>query len=159
MNKKIYFLYFLTCFFLLGFALFLQHQGWEGVHYPPCPLCIFQRIGFLGIGFACLLAFFIRPMRIFFHWVAILFSVFGLGVALRHAWVIHYPETSCGVDPLEVFINQFSIVNQLSFFFKADGFCSLPLPPVFGLSIPQWSLLFFIGFSLSLSVALLRKSK
>jgi disulfide bond formation protein DsbB len=147
MIKKVHFLVFCLCIFLLGFALYLQHQGWLGVHYPPCPLCIFQRIGYLGIGLACLVAYLISPWRKLFNGIALLFALFGLGVALRHAWVIVHPESACGIDPLEVFINQFSIVNQLPYFFKADGFCSMPLPPVFFLTVPQWSLLFFCALS------------
>jgi disulfide bond formation protein DsbB len=60
--------------------------------------------------------------------------------------VIAYPESSCGLDPLEVFINQFSFVQAIPFFFKADGFCSMPLPPILFLSVPSWSLLFFCIF-------------
>jgi disulfide bond formation protein DsbB len=142
----------LICLFLLCFALFLQHFGWLGAHYPPCPLCIFQRIGFLGIGLCSLGAYSVKPLRKVFHLLAIVFAFAGLAVALRHAWVLSHPETSCGVDPLEIFINQFSIVQSLPFFFKADGFCSMPLPPVFYLSVPHWSLLFFSLFSIILTL-------
>jgi disulfide bond formation protein DsbB len=159
MIKKFPLLCFVLCFLLLGFALFLQHQGWMGVHYPPCPLCIFQRIGFLGIGISSLLAFLINPLRKLFGGLALVFAVFGLGVALRHNWVILHPETSCGIDPLEVFINQFSIVNTFPFFFKADGFCSMPLPPIFFLTVPQWSLFFFVGFVVVLTVFLFKPMK
>ncbi len=143
MPKITYLIISFICFFLLCFALFLQHVGWLGVHYPPCPLCIFQRIGFLGIALSCLGAYLISPLRKSFHLLAIIFALAGLAVALRHSWVIAHPEVSCGIDPLEVFINQFSFVESLAFFFKADGFCSTPLPPVFFLSVPSWSLLFF----------------
>ena len=57
MHKNFYLLISLICSFLLGFALFIQHQGWLGVHYPPCPLCILQRIAFLGLFFSCINAF------------------------------------------------------------------------------------------------------
>ena len=143
MPKITYFVISLICIFLLCFALFLQHVGWLGVHYPPCPLCIFQRISFLGIALCCLGAYLINPVRKTFHLLAIAFAGAGLAVALRHAWVIAHPEVSCGIDPLEVFINQFSVVQAMPFFFKADGFCNVPLPPVFFLSVPSWSLLFF----------------
>jgi protein dithiol:quinone oxidoreductase len=158
MPKKIYLFICIFCTSLIVFALCLQHMGWLGVHYPPCPLCIFQRIGFIGIGLSCLLAFFIRPLQKFWHFLAILFGLFGLIVALRHAWVIAHPETSCGIDPLEVFINQFPIVQAMPFLFKADGFCSIPLPPVVFLTVPQWSLIFFSVFVIVLLITFFKKS-
>jgi disulfide bond formation protein DsbB len=156
MIRKLYLVNFLICLFLLSFALFIQHVGWQGIHYPPCPLCILQRIGFLGIGISSLLAYFFTPIRKLLLTLSLFFSVYGLGIALRHAWVISHPEVSCGIDPLEVFINQFEIVSQMPYFFKADGFCSMPLPPILFLTVPQWSLVFFSGFLLMLLWALLK---
>ncbi len=144
MPKTSYLLVSLLCFFLLGVALFLQHVGLNGVHYPPCPLCILQRIGFLLVGIFCLFTYLFPKIRLSFHLLAIVATLFGLIVALRHAYVIAYPEISCGLDSLEVFINQFEIVKALPFFFRADGFCSMPLPPIFGLSVPSWSLIWFL---------------
>jgi disulfide bond formation protein DsbB len=159
MHKNFYLLISLICSFLLGFALFIQHQGWLGVNYPPCPLCILQRIAFLGLFFSCINAFLFSKLKEVFHYLALLFSLSGLLIALRHQWVLSHPESSCGLDPLEVFINQFDIVQALPFFFKADGFCSLPLPPVFFLSVPNWSLLFFIIFTTLLIIYPLLKRK
>jgi protein dithiol:quinone oxidoreductase len=159
MPKTSYLLVSLVCFCLLGVALFLQHVGFNGVHYPPCPLCILQRIGFLFVGLSCLFAFFITKARISFHLFALLASLFGLIIALRHAYVIAYPEISCGLDPLEVFINQFEIVQALPFFFKADGFCSMPLPPIFGLSVPNWSLIWFLFLLVLFGYSLFNRKK
>ena len=143
MSKNFYLFLFIVCASLLGFALFIQHIGWQGVHYPPCPLCILQRIAFLLIALFCLMAYCFSKQRKYFHYLASLASVLGLAIALRHQWVIAHPEASCGIDPLEVFINQFRLVQAAPLFFKADGFCSMPLPPIFFLSVPTWSLLFF----------------
>jgi len=44
----------------------------------------------------------------------------------------------------------------MPYFFKADGFCSMPLPPILFLTVPQWSLVFFSGFLLMLLWALLK---
>ena len=160
MNKPFYFLITFICTGLIAFALFIQHHGWLGVHYPPCPLCILQRVAFLGLALCCFGAFILPKLKKIFHYLSLLFSLSGLFVALRHQWVLLHPESSCGIDPLEVFINQVDIVNTLPFFFKADGFCSQPLPPVFYLSVPDWSLLFFILFSFTLIIPLFfRKDK
>lgn len=144
MPRLLHLLIALSCFFALGVALFLQHIGLNGIHYPPCPLCIFQRIGFLGVGVFCLLSYFIPTFKGFWHFLAGLFAFGGLVTSLRHQWVLSHPEASCGIDPLEVFINQFQIVKLSPGFFKADGFCSVPLPPVFGFSVPLWSLVLLL---------------
>ena len=143
MSKNSYLFVFITCSCLLGFALYIQHIGWLGVHYPPCPLCILQRIAFFLIAIMSLMAFCFEKTRKLFYYLALLASLTGIAIAIRHQWVIPHPESSCGLDPLEVFINQFSFVQAVPFFFKADGFCSMPLPPIFFLSVPGWSLLFF----------------
>lgn len=150
-----YFFFTLICAGLLGSALWLQHVGYNGVNFAPCPLCILQRIGYLGIAASCLIAGFFKPTRKLFHFVAIGFAIFGLGVAGRQIWVILNPTVSCGLDPLEVFINQFGLTQSVPWFFKADGFCSAPLPPLLGLSIPVWSLIWFAILLSSLIITLL----
>jgi disulfide bond formation protein DsbB len=47
----------------------------------------------------------------------------------------------------------------LPFFFKADGFCSMPLPPIFGLSVPNWSLIWFLLFLVLFSYSLFNRKK
>jgi disulfide bond formation protein DsbB len=130
----------------LTVAIFLQHIGMSGVFYPPCPLCILQRCAFLGIAIFSLVYYF--SSKKLFLILAFLSSITGVTIAIRHAWVIIHPETSCGIDPLEVLINNFHLASLLPWFFKADGFCSASLPPVIGLSVPEWSLLFFITLSI-----------
>ena len=61
-------------------------------------------------------------------------------------WHIHVkssPDVSCGIDPLETSLNTFPTADWLPFLFKADGLCSTDYAPILGLSIPQWSLLWF----------------
>ena len=147
-QRLVYLLIGFLCFLFLGVALYLQHVGWNGVLYPPCPLCILQRIGFLGVGLFCIIGSIVTPLKKVSYGLAGLFTVGGLSAAIRQLWVIAYPKASCGLDPLETFINQFQIVQQLPFFFQADGLCSTTLPPILGLSIPIWSLLGFISFGL-----------
>jgi disulfide bond formation protein DsbB len=84
-------------------------------------------------------------------------SLFGLGVASRHVWILSHPEVSCGIDPLETWINQFQIVNGLPWLFKADGFCTAQLPLIFGLAVPVWSLIWFVLLTGILLVTLFKK--
>lgn len=145
------------CSVALACALFLQHVGLDGVRYPPCPLCIFQRIGFLGVALLCGAACSLPSFRKIWHFFAWLFAVAGLATSLRHQWVLHYPDTSCGIDPLELFINQFAVVRHFPGFFKADGFCSVPLPPLMGLSVPLWSLILLSSCFVILSIGFFKR--
>ena len=128
---------------LVVFAVILQQVGYQGVSFLPCPLCILQRVGYLGIAVACVMAASIDPLRKLFHGLAILAAGYGAAVAGHHVWLLSHPGASCGIDPLELWINQFQVVQGLPWLFKADGLCSAQLPAILGLQVPEWSLLWF----------------
>ncbi|MBU3606287.1 disulfide bond formation protein B [Polynucleobacter sp. MWH-Creno-3A4] len=157
MTRIQYLLLSIFSFGLVVFALILQQTGYQGVSFLPCPLCILQRVGYLGIAFSCLLAAGITPLRKLFHSLAALSAAGGLLLAARQVWLLSHPESSCGVDPLETWINQFQLVQNLPWLFKADGLCSAQLPAILGLQVPEWSLLWFAVFLLVLLVTFFRK--
>ena len=140
------------------FAIILQQTGYQGVSFLPCPLCILQRVGYLGVAIACLLAAGIPRLKKLFHGLAILAAGYGLAVAGHHVWLLSHPSESCGIDPLELWINQFQLANNLPWLFKADGLCSAKLPAILGLQVPEWSLVWFSVLMLVLLVTFLRKS-
>jgi disulfide bond formation protein DsbB len=143
---------------LVVFAVVLQQIGYQGVSFLPCPLCVLQRVGYLGIALACLLAASVSTFRKLFHSLAILAAGYGAAVAGHHVWLLSHPSESCGIDPLEIWINQFQIVQNLPWLFKADGLCSAKLPAIIGLQVPEWSLLWFAAFLLVLLITFFRKS-
>jgi disulfide bond formation protein DsbB len=143
---------------LVVFAVVLQQIGYQGVSFLPCPLCVLQRVGYLGIALACLLAASVSTLRKLFHSLAILAAGYGAAVAGHHVWLLSHPSESCGIDPLEIWINQFQIVQNLPWLFKADGLCSAKLPAIIGLQVPEWSLLWFAAFLLVLLITFFRKS-
>jgi len=144
---------------LVVFAVILQQTGYQGVPFMPCPLCILQRVGYLGISIACLMAAGVAPLRKWFHGLAIISALYGLSVAGRHVWLLSHPETSCGIDPLETWINQFELVKNLPWLFKADGLCSAKLPAILELQVPEWSLLWFGVLFLILAITFFKRSK
>lgn len=144
-------------FALVIFALILQQTGYQGVSFLPCPLCILQRVGYLGVSFSCLLAAGITPLRKLFHGLAVLSAGYGVAVAGHHVWLLSHPGESCGIDPLEVWINQFQLAGRLPWLFKADGLCSAKLPAIFGLQVPEWSLLWFSALFLILLITFFKK--
>ena len=83
----------------LTFALYLEHvQGLE-----PCPLCVFQRVGLIGMGLIALLAFIHNPisnaMKRGYALLAAVAIGWSVAVAARHVWLQHLPPDkvpSCG---------------------------------------------------------------
>ncbi|MFN7834563.1 MAG: disulfide bond formation protein B [Burkholderiaceae bacterium] len=121
----------------LAAALYLQHMhDWQ-----PCPLCILQRLGFIGVALSALLAVALRgSARRLAIIGGVLTGLAGAAAAGYHVWVLKHPGTSCGVDPLETVINSQPVSDLLPWLLKADGLCATPYPPLLGLELPIWSL-------------------
>ena len=141
-------------FGLIAVALYLQH----GLDMLPCPLCVIQRYLFLAIGVAALAGACTSKPRIGAG-VGLLAALGGLYYAGHHLWVLAHPGLSCGIDPMETFLNKIPTATYLPFLFRADGLCEDALAPWFGLSIPQWSFLWFGIFTLALGWALIRRRR
>ena len=135
------------CIALLAVALYLQHV----LDMLPCPLCVIQRYLFLAVAVACLAGLAAGKPRLGAS-VGLLGALGGLGVAGKHVYLLAHPGLSCGIDPLETALNKIFTAQYLPFIFRADGLCEDATAPLFGLSIPQWS---FVWFAL-LTVALIR---
>ncbi|HVL76093.1 MAG TPA: disulfide bond formation protein B [Noviherbaspirillum sp.] len=138
---------------LVGYALYLQHQlGWA-----PCPLCVIQRYVFVGVAAVCLLgALLPRAAAPVGAGLGALVALGGAGVASWHTWVKANPTVSCGIDPLETALNRIPPADWMPFLFKADGLCATPYPPILGLQVPHWSLIWFAIFALVLGWAAIR---
>ena len=127
---------------LLAEALVLQHVKGQ----IPCPLCVLQRAGFLLFGLIALAAAVHQPGRrgaAGYCAALALSALTGLGVALRHVWVLHHPKFGCGIDALEQIINDLPTAKLLPWLFHAGGECSAPHEPVLGLQVPEWSVIWF----------------
>jgi disulfide bond formation protein DsbB len=140
-------------FGLIGVALYLQH----GLEMLPCPLCVIQRYLFIAIGVAALIGAYTNPKL--GAGVGLLAALGGLYTAGKHLYVLAHPGLSCGIDPVETFLNKIPTATYLPFLFRADGLCEDALAPWFGLSIPQWSFLWFGLFTLSLGWLLIRRAR
>jgi len=140
--RRVFAAYALIPLVLLAEALILQHlQG-----QAPCPLCILQREGFLLFGLIALAAAVHNPARrgaaIYAAGTA-LAALSGLGVAIWHVWTLHHPKFGCGIDVMEEFVNDLPTAKLLPFMFRASGDCSARHDPIFGLQVPEWSLVWF----------------
>src|SRR3978361_524577 len=109
--RAIFLLVFLGCVSLVSYALYLQLVK----NLLPCPLCVVQRVAYWLVGLIALLAFFHSPGTIGRRIYSGMMSVFaftGAVVALRHSWLVRYPEAfECGISPEEKFLNALPIAQ------------------------------------------------
>ena len=150
---------FLICVGLLGFALYAEyHWGMN-----PCPLCIFQRIGFLVMAVFFLLGALHAP-RGGARWVysggSLIGAIFGIVVAGRHLWVQSLPADqvpSCG-PPLDYMFSTFPFARVMQLVFTGSGECA-KVEPILGLPMPAWSLLWFVLLAALTIVATRRRTQ
>ncbi len=122
----------------------------------PCPLCIMQRYAYIAIAFFCLVGALFNVSKTGAGF-GVLASLSGIGVAGRHLWVQAHPEVSCGLDPLEVMLNIPVTAKLWPDMFKADGMCTSGYDAILGLSVPQWSMVWFVLLTLVLCLVIFRR--
>lgn len=146
-GKAGYLLGFFACFSLVATALVIQTQ----YHLEPCPLCISQRIIFMGLGLLFLIAAFIPPASFFkklFTLLQVLTAMGGAGVAIRHWYLQAHRESmiaDCGVG-FDYMFDNFPLEKALTLVFRGTGDCAAIDWTFLGLSIPQLALIAFVGF-------------
>lgn len=143
-----------TSLALVGAALYLQHAK----DMLPCPLCVIQRYLFLGIALASLVGALSGRVKAGAA-AALICALGGLGVVGKHLYVLAHPGFSCGIDPMETMLNKIPTATMLPWLFRADGLCEAATDTVFGLSVPQWSAVWFVLLTGGLVWALVRRAR
>jgi disulfide bond formation protein DsbB len=153
-SKSMFMFVFLGSVILLGAALYLQLVE----KMLPCPLCVLQRYAFFLLAICALLGLFMpRGADKVGATAALLASFTGIGLAGWHLWIKAHPGLSCGIDPMETALNMLPPAKAIPLLFQADGLCTTIYPPVLGLSIPMWSMLWFVIFTIALLMVLVRR--
>lgn len=156
--RKWYGLGAIVCFALIGFAIFSQFQ-WG---LQPCPLCIFQRIAFAALGVVLLIGAIHNPAtkaRWVYMTTALVPALVGSIIASRHVWLTHLPPDqvpSCGPG-LNFLMESFPLWNVIKTVLTGSGECAKVDWTFLGLSMPAWSLVWFIGLTVVVVVGALRK--
>lgn len=150
---------FAACAALIGFALFLQH----GRGLEPCPMCILQRYAFVGIAVVALVAAIHGPGltgRRLYGGLLTLLAVAGGGVAIRHVYLEHNPPAifDCGAD-LGYMLESFTLSDMLPMIFRGTGDCTKVPWRFLGLSIAEWSLVWFVILLAAAIAAILLKPR
>ena len=132
---------------LIGVALVLQHA----VGLDPCPLCIFQRIAYFAMALFALIAAWLSPRTVsrWFGMLVLLSALAGVGIAGRHVWLQMNPQgMSCGPG-LAAMLDNFPLTDVLPKVFRGSGDCSESAWTLLGLTIADWSLIWFVILTLA----------
>jgi disulfide bond formation protein DsbB len=133
-----------------SFAMFMVYYLDGVLGLEPCPLCLTQRVFVVFSGVISLLAVLHNPSTIGLRVYAALSGVsaaIGGGFAARHTWLQHLPEDlvpACGPD-LQYMLDTLPFTETLELLLMGDGNCAEVLWTFMGLSIPEQSLILFIG--------------
>jgi len=144
-RRPLNFLVALFCAGLIGFALYMQTRD----SLSPCPLCVLQRIAFMALGAVSLLAFLHGPRgwgRRLYAVLAGLFAAAGAGVAGWHVYLQHLPPDqvpSCGPG-LNYLVENFPPGDALRMVFMGSGEYARVHWGFLGLSLPEWTLIWFV---------------
>ena len=136
---------FLICGGLILYALYLQYYEYQ----DPCPLCLLQRVVYIALMVVFLLGALHGPRRtgaVVYSTLLVLVSLTGAGIAARHVWLQHLPKDKvpeCGPG-LGYILDRFPLFNALEKIFRGSGECAEAGWRLMGLSIAEWSLVWFI---------------
>jgi len=145
-RRPAYFLGFLICAGLMGWALWLQYG--EGLE--PCPLCALQRVAVIAIGIVFLVAALHNPARTgatVYAIITLLIGGFGIATAARHVWIQSLPKgevPACGMG-LNYMLETMPLAEVLTKVFKGSGECAETAWTFLGLAIPSWTFVFFVA--------------
>lgn len=157
-SRNLFFLAFLGSVLIMLGALYLEH----GVGLEPCPLCILQRLAVIGFGLVCLIAALHGPARVgqrVYAALALLMAAAGAGVAGRQIWLQQVPadQLPACLPSLDYMLEALPFQEMLRLMLHGSADCAKISWTLFGISLPEWSLLAFIGMILFSLYLLLRR--
>lgn len=145
-----------ACVAMLAFGLYLQHV----VGLEPCPMCIVQRYALVLVALVAgvAAAFRARGAHLAGAGLMVLLSGFGAFVAARQSWLQWNPPeiASCGRDFYGM-IETFPLKRAIPMIFRGSGDCTKIDWTFLGLSIANWSFLWFAFFAVVGAVLLARQ--
>lgn len=132
------------CVALLSAAYYLQYGPDQ---QQPCPLCILQRYAYMAIAVVALIAAAAGPKRFGAMLVAGLLGAFAATGAALAIWQVSKGDSmaSCLTDPVGEFVYGLAMRSWWPEFLAAYGGCADKYPPILGISVPLWSLIWFLS--------------
>lgn len=148
----------LCCMGLLGYALYTQY--FQGL--IPCALCMTQRFFYVVIALGALAAAIHNPAalgRRIYVALMVAGSALGAAVAGRQVWLQHLPEDqvpACGPS-LEYIFDTLPFSEAFTTLMMGDGNCAEVVWTFLGLSMPTWSLIWFVLLGIAVLLSLRAK--
>jgi len=139
----------LLCFGALGTAYFIEYQ----LHILPCPLCILQRWVLWAMGLIFLLNL-LGYRQKWLSWILVslngLLALAGIGLAGRQIWLQSLPSgtaPACGAS-FDRLLETYPWFDAIRHVLTTAGECAEIPIRILGLSLPNWTLVSFLGLSL-----------
>ncbi len=137
-----------VCASLLAYGIYYLQ---EELGLEPCPMCILQRYALIMIGATAVVAAIHGPRDLglkVYSGLIVAFAIAGGGVSMRHSYLQHFPPKveTCGSD-LGFLVGNFPLTQALPKIFAGTGSCSNIDWTFLGLTIPEWTLVWFAVFA------------
>jgi disulfide bond formation protein DsbB len=156
-TRSLFFLAFIACALVIGGVVYLQRV----FGLVPCVLCHWQRGALIACAAVCLAAGLHGPRdrgcRVY-GGVLMVIALLGAGIAGGQVWLQTATVDELGpvlvwFEQLLDWLSQHSAVDRL----RSDAtLCAAITWSLFGISLPEWSLLAFVGLALLAAYPLLR---
>lgn len=148
-TRSLFFLAFFACALIVGAAVYLERV----VGSFPCPLCLAQRALLLTCSGVCLVAALHAPGTLgwrLYSGCLLFLSLCGAALAGRQVWLQASPPDNPAVCllNLQYLLDTQPWLKVLAMIFAGKAGCSEITWSLFGISLPEWSLLAFSGVSL-----------
>ena len=130
---------------LMAYALFAEHV----LGLEACPLCVFQRMAFIGLGIVFLVASLHSPAGSFaklYGIAGIVVAAVGATIAGRHVYIQNLPADqvpACGPG-LDYMMDAFPLLEALELVFTGSGECAEVNWSFLGVSMPGWAFIWFV---------------
>ena len=130
----------------MAYALYAQYV----LNLEACPLCIFQRVALIALGFVFLVATLHAPRGAgarAYSVLGVLVAATGAGISSWHVHIQHLPPDkvpSCGPG-LGYMFDAFPWLDAVKMVFTGSGECAKVNWTFVGLSMPTWVLIWFVA--------------
>lgn len=137
----------LVCAGLLGYAYYAEYV----LGLEPCPLCMLQRLGFIGVLVIAVVALLHGP-RSWGRWIyavpMLVSAIWGVTTAYRHVWLQslpadEVPDCGPGLEFMQAY--GFTWMEILTEAFTGAGQCAEVDWVFLGLSMPAWTLIWYLA--------------
>lgn len=146
----------------VGYAYYAQYKHFV----EPCPLCVVERLCFIGTGLVALIAFVQHAKgwgnRIYGIIIALI-AGFGIKISYHHVWLQSLsPDqwpSSCGM-PLSILYKRIPLTGFIKTILSGSAECAMVNWKIFGIPAPKLCLAgFIITLLLALVIIFYRKPK